>query len=82
MWYLQHKLIGSYNRDKKCLQLGTDWVFKYSSLRFVFKGLILPDIKSKFGIVDMFVTDDSQTKKQPFICKVKVKVKVKVKQSH
>ena len=29
-----------YNRDEKCLQRGTDWVFKYSSLRFVFKGLI------------------------------------------
>ena len=37
---LQHKLIGFYNRDEKCLQRGTDWVFKYSSLRFVFKGLI------------------------------------------
>ena len=36
---LQHKLIGFYNRDEKCLQRGTDWVFKYSSLRFIFKGL-------------------------------------------
>jgi hypothetical protein len=36
---LQHKLIGFYNRDEKCLQRGTDWVFKYSGLRFVFKGL-------------------------------------------
>ena len=35
--HLQHKLIGFYNRDEKCLQRGTDWVFKYSSLRFVFK---------------------------------------------
>jgi len=25
---LQHKLIGFYNRDEKCLQRGTDWVFK------------------------------------------------------
>jgi len=24
---LQHKLIGFYNRDEKCLQRGTDWVF-------------------------------------------------------
>jgi hypothetical protein len=39
--YLQHKLIGFYNRDEKCLQRGTDWVFKYSSLRFGFKGLNL-----------------------------------------
>ena len=38
--HLQHKLIGFYNRDKKCLQRGTDWVFKQSSLPFVFKGLI------------------------------------------
>jgi hypothetical protein len=25
---LQHKIIGFYNRDEKCLQRGTDWVFK------------------------------------------------------
>jgi hypothetical protein len=37
--HLQHKLIGFYNRDEKCLQRGTGWVFKYSGLRFVFKGL-------------------------------------------
>jgi hypothetical protein len=37
--HLQHKLIGFYNRDEKCLQCGTDWVFKYSGLLFVFKGL-------------------------------------------
>jgi hypothetical protein len=36
--HLQHKLIGFYNVDEKCLQRGTDWVFKYSGLRFVFKG--------------------------------------------
>jgi len=35
--HLHHKLIGFYNRDEKCLP---DWVFKYSSLRFVFKGLM------------------------------------------
>jgi hypothetical protein len=23
----QHELIGFYNRDEKCLQRGTDWVF-------------------------------------------------------
>jgi hypothetical protein len=37
--HLQHKLIGFYNRDEKCLQRGTDWVFKYRRLTFVFKGL-------------------------------------------
>jgi hypothetical protein len=26
--HLHHKLIGSYNRDEKCLQRGTDWSFK------------------------------------------------------
>jgi len=25
---LQHKLIGFYNRDEKCLQRGTEWAFK------------------------------------------------------
>jgi hypothetical protein len=39
--HLQHKLIGFYNRDEKCLQRGTDWVFKYSGLRLGFKGLNL-----------------------------------------
>ena len=37
--HLQHKLIGFYNQDEKCLLRGTNWVFKWSSLRFVFKGL-------------------------------------------
>jgi hypothetical protein len=37
--HLHHKLIGFYNRDKKCLQRCTDWGFKYISLCFVFKGL-------------------------------------------
>ena len=26
--HLQYKLIGFYSRDEKCLQRGTDWVFK------------------------------------------------------
>jgi hypothetical protein len=29
--HLQHKLIGFYNWDEKCLQRGTDWVFIYNS---------------------------------------------------
>ena len=37
--HLQHKLIGFYNRDEKCLQHGTDWLFIYSILRFVCKRL-------------------------------------------
>jgi len=38
--HLHYKLIGFCNPDEKCLLRGTDWVFKYSGLRFVFKGLI------------------------------------------
>jgi len=30
LFHLQHKLIGFYNRDEKCLQRSMDWVFKYS----------------------------------------------------
>ena len=26
--HLQHKVIGFYNRDEKCLLRGTDWIFK------------------------------------------------------
>jgi len=37
--HLQHKLIGFYSRDEKCLLRGTDWVFKYSGLNLVCKGL-------------------------------------------
>jgi hypothetical protein len=33
--HLQHKLIGFYNPDKKFLQRGTDWGFKYSGLRLL-----------------------------------------------
>jgi hypothetical protein len=47
--HLHHKLIGFYNRDEKCLQRSTDWVFKYSGLRFVFKGLSIPGF-SAFGM--------------------------------
>jgi len=40
LYHLQHKLIGFYNRDEKYLLCGTDWVFEYSSLCFVCKGLM------------------------------------------
>ena len=29
--------LGFYNRDEKCLLRGTNWIFNYSGLRFVFK---------------------------------------------
>ena len=35
--HLQHKLIGFYNPDEKCLQRGTDWVFKYNGIDVDFK---------------------------------------------
>jgi hypothetical protein len=47
---LQHKLTGFYDRDAKCLLCGTDWAFKYSSLRFVFKGL---KVKGVGGVVEV-----------------------------
>ena len=28
LYHLQHKLIGFYNRDEKCLLRATNWVFK------------------------------------------------------
>jgi hypothetical protein len=37
--HLHHKLTGFYNRDEKCLLRGTNWCYKCSNLRFVFKGL-------------------------------------------
>ena len=57
--HLEHKLIGFYNRDEKCLQRGTDWFFKYSSLRLVFKGLIITkvyDVKEVFQTVSNLLT--------------------------
>jgi len=43
--HLQHKLIGFYNPDEKCLQRGTYWGFKWSDLCFGCKGL-MQDIQS------------------------------------
>ena len=34
---IQHKLIGFFNRDEKCLLRSTNCVFKQSGLSFVFK---------------------------------------------
>jgi len=45
--HLHHKLIGFYNRDEKCLLRGTDWIFHYSDLRFVFTGLKRDTFTSK-----------------------------------
>ena len=42
---LQHKLIGFYNRDEKCLQRGTDWVFKKAVLQHKLIGFYNRDEK-------------------------------------
>jgi len=47
---LNHKLIGFYNRDEKCLQRGTDWVFKQRGLRFVFKSLSRYEAERQKGV--------------------------------
>ena len=64
--HLQHKLIGFYNPDEKCLQRGTDWGFKYSGLCFVFKGL-MPVIVCVRNSSDALF--DRQTDTLVFACK-------------
>jgi hypothetical protein len=49
--FLQHKLIGFYSRNEKCLLSGTNWAFKHSSLRFVFKGLMTFSFITFFDIL-------------------------------
>jgi len=36
--HLQHKLVGFYNRDEKCLQRGTDWVLNTAVCASSLKG--------------------------------------------
>jgi len=48
--HLQHKLIGFYNRDEKCLQRGTDWVFKYRGMCLVFKRLNHTFLETKITV--------------------------------
>jgi len=38
--HLQHKLIGFYNRDEKCLQRGTDWVLNRAVCASSLKGFL------------------------------------------
>ena len=48
--HLQHKLIDFYNRDEKCLQRGTDWVFKWLNVKTKFPLIIIllhPNILKK-----------------------------------
>jgi hypothetical protein len=52
--HLQHKLIGFYNRDEKCLQRGTDWVFKCGRYSFVLKGLNSKEVTLKCTLQSMF----------------------------
>ena len=39
-------MIGFYNREEKCLLRGKNWVYKRSSLRFVFKGLNVGNVRN------------------------------------
>ena len=39
--FIHHRLMGFYNRGRKCLLRGTDWFLIYIRLRFVFKRLII-----------------------------------------
>jgi hypothetical protein len=51
-----HSLVRFFNPDEKCLQRGTDWVFKQSSLRFVFRGLFeLAEDRDKWRAVGNMV---------------------------
>ena len=64
---LTANLFGFYNRDEKCLQRGTDWVFKWSSLRFVFKSLIiqLVFLRSQF-LVTIRISPSVSGCREPF----------------
>jgi len=67
--HLQHKLIGFYNRDEKCLQRGTDWVFKWSSLQFVCKGLnICQNIVTAKAITGGRLAAKTQLPLHPRLC--------------
>jgi hypothetical protein len=54
--HIHHKLIGFYNPVEKCLQRGTNFVSKLSSLRFVFKRLMRVYIISK--CIDTYIRKD------------------------
>ena len=58
--HLQHKLPGFFNPDGKCLQRGTDWGFKHSSLRFVCKGLIMWALLKTKVLNGLVIEDDLQ----------------------
>jgi len=47
-------MIGFHNREEKCLQRGTDWVFKQSSLRFVFTGLKVNIVIGYSGVLAFY----------------------------
>jgi hypothetical protein len=68
--HLQHKLIGFYNRDEKCLQRGTDWVFKgltfiirnfgcCGGLRFGVYFLRSGENSEKFKTLELFFASNS-----------------------
>jgi len=47
--HLQRKMIGFYNPDEKCLQRGTDWVFKYRGLQ-LYSDMYRPSLRSHYQV--------------------------------
>jgi len=58
--HIQHKLIGFYNRDEKCLQRGTDWIIKCKITHFEDLDLLLCDTVS---LRECFATFESVNEK-------------------
>jgi hypothetical protein len=56
--HLHHNLIGFYNRVEKCLQHGTNCIFKLSSLRLVFKVLMTGILGGDWCVPLLFVWCD------------------------
>ena len=54
--HLQHKLIGFYNREKKCLQSGTDWIFNHLTPNNPYMGRTAP-LTSKRCILYIYSTN-------------------------
>jgi len=52
--HLQHKVIGFYNRDEKCLLRGADWVFKYNSDKCSYRVKLLCDIHTDHSGLQQF----------------------------
>jgi hypothetical protein len=54
--HLQHKLIGFYNRNRKCLLCGTDWVFKKVKVPNTHGRFCLPPSSTAQSILQVTLT--------------------------